>query len=564
MSRVSYDDRYAGNTHIDLNIMNNNTINNDTIINSVNSNIASKNSRKFKSVPSMSNVPNIHNVENSTGFSSARDSWRSKTAPDSVSSCSKKTIRVSPKNPKQLNERNFHPNDVSQGTRYYKNINHVSKDNSKNNRNISDGGDSSDSISPRDTNISPNSSPKSARRFNNTQNSFSNERNNHINYTNNKVSSTNVQMPKSPKTCKSTEFQTHIDEVNKLVANIKGRIINIYAYDSKVIERPQVLISLPPSKVVTDHYMFEIQCECKYVWVVKARDINHGCPCCKLLKSGVYELDPNDTQDKFLSKVSLRCIAEHHRVVEDVKKFKPGYNFAALPCKSCILLEHARKCLDDDGLRLDTYCVNRNDNSKLRFQCNKRVHHHLCGNAACVEARKATQKCSVHSLTCTDRIVCNNEFYATPAQLHSRKSHVYNCNSGHKPAIQFAGIPNALIVLETIFNVRFDDTLLCGVELTGYNRDLKIALHCRADPNTMDNEEKIVSVCKSNSIDLIILDERFGKASDVRRCIIAQLYDLHRLPFESIEIAEDTIANIIHYTNDNYAYPHRGKFKEKI
>jgi hypothetical protein len=355
----------------------------------------------------------------------------------------------------------------------------------------------------------------------------------------------------------TANFAIEREFVIDMVSKRGGKILEIYATHNNnhgvsekgPIEMPQQL---------TDVMSLKIQCVCNHEWVSRLNEISFWCPMCCLTKSGVYVIDDRAVQNPFTSSISLKCKKFGHRVTENSRKTK---NYDTLVCKSCTLLAHARKCLGDEGLLLDTKCVNETSQSILRFQCNKLVHHHLCGDEKCVLARARNNKPSAHAINCDNLLVCGNEFYATPAQLKAVDGHVYDCNSGHKPPLLQAGLPNAMIVFETIFETRFDDVLEDSrIYFSLLNYEHHIAVTCRADLRATHNELIATKWCHDNKFAYIVIDDGIRRASQVREYIILQLHQLGLLPFASVEEANEVIADKIHKTNDNYSYPHRCEF----
>ena len=153
-------------------------------------------------------------------------------------------------------------------------------------------------------------------------------------------------------------------------------------------------------------------------------------------------------------------------------------------CKSCKL--HVIACnkhsvRDTRDLYLDTKCVYANEDSKLRFHCNKLRHNPFCKNPDCLDiitGRVVSNR--DFAATCKDFTRCDQDFYATPRQLKYENS-IYYCKFDHVWD-KNKEVVACIRIFEALYDKRFDDdTRKYGVIFTGYNNALNIAFTYTGD-----------------------------------------------------------------------------------
>jgi hypothetical protein len=174
----------------------------------------------------------------------------------------------------------------------------------------------------------------------------------------------------------------------------------------------------------------------------------------------------------------------------------------------------------------------------IRIHCGRILHNPRCGDTRCIQlSRGKTAAVRNYDVDCTNYIVCNKDFYASPRQLRYGEA-ILNCEEYH-----ISPKSTCIIVtkrtFEVLFNDVFDDHIFgTGIEFTGYNRGKNIAFTHLADkiPNRcVDNAARW---CTSNNVEFIIIPAAVTTSADIDRIIIRELYSRKLHPGPEVEAYE--------------------------
>ena len=224
-------------------------------------------------------------------------------------------------------------------------------------------------------------------------------------------------------------------------------------------------------------------------------------------------------------------------------------------CKSCKI--HSIACnkhavRDTRDLHLDAKCVYANDDSKLRFHCNKLRHNPFCKNSDCLDiitGRVVSNR--EFAANCKDFTRCDQDFYATPRQLKYENS-IYYCKLDHywdknKEVIA------CIRIFETLYDKRFDDdTRKYGVLFTGYNNALSIAFTYTGDRLPQKCIDAAKEWCFDNAVKFVIIEGSFKRTSQLGSYIMKQLRTLGEFDDSEPEYTTCSLRKKIHTMNTEH------------
>lgn len=187
-------------------------------------------------------------------------------------------------------------------------------------------------------------------------------------------------------------------------------------------------------------------------------------------------------------------------------------------CASCALVS---RIYTTRGLivKMDTKCAYLNEDSKLRFHCEGRKHNPLCTRPQCVINMKRN-KWVQSGPRCTNFVKCDQDFYATPAQIMGGEK-VLSCKHSHIWDIG-AEVNTCLRVFETLYGERFDDQAP-KVEFTGYNAKLGIAFTHNNDPRPQYCLSDAAIWCLQNRVIFIVIPTTLLLAPEIATFIVVEL-----------------------------------------
>lgn len=297
------------------------------------------------------------------------------------------------------------------------------------------------------------------------------------------------------------------------------------------------LISIPENLMADDNISIytkvTVQCSKGHCWNVMIGNIHDRCAICKILLP-MNRIDPDikcmqESYDYGQCKFEFIC-SYGHKFISDARTASTGSSRRPkIVCKSCKLLAIARKKHGvDKALIMDTKCIYAHNNSRLRFHCNKLRHNPNCTNPPCVnirECRAATNR--DFAAGCTNMIICNQDFYATPDQLKRFDSGagVYSCVHDHYVTNHAL---TCVRLFEILFDTRFDDMYPDGISFTGYNSSLKIAFTHSDDKISRKCTRTSREWCEKNGVVFMYIDQNTitgGKTSRMLSMIVNYLYD---------------------------------------
>jgi hypothetical protein len=266
------------------------------------------------------------------------------------------------------------------------------------------------------------------------------------------------------KICVSRRGETEgvmFTELARFISNRKGKLLSIESSSSNGC------VPLTSSLLVQCHEGHKIK--------MLMANINGWCIICKMLRM-LRKKDINITcQQSAYNHGQVRfeflCSRGHRTITEE--------RFCKVGCRSCNVLnyiQHKINC-NVSELIMDTYCLNVNNNSRLRFHCNRLRHNPQCQNLDCIilaQGKKISNR--EYAENCVDFVQCDQDFYATTKQLKYRGINTACiCACDHRWSSN-GEILSLLRMFEIWYNDRFDDEIYHeGIEFTGYNRNLKIA-----------------------------------------------------------------------------------------
>ncbi len=170
-------------------------------------------------------------------------------------------------------------------------------------------------------------------------------------------------------------------------------------------------------------------------------------------------------------------------------------------CPACGLLKIAQR--DNPNITMDANCHYMHDQSRIRFHCNRLRHDPQCTRPLCTQIRTKEIACKYsHDPLCDNFISCGQDFYATPKMIMYSK---ISCENNHRWMQRpFADVFTMVRVFETLFDAKFDDN--CGIELTGYNSELKLAFTHGGDSKPNKYRAQASAWCAQNGVDFIHID----------------------------------------------------------
>jgi hypothetical protein len=269
--------------------------------------------------------------------------------------------------------------------------------------------------------------------------------------------------------------------------------------------------------------------------------IGDWCEICKIL-SHAHKFDPAITcvqknYDYGQLKFEFICSRRHHYIA-DLRNGKRG-------CRSCNVLKIARHQLGvDSALMLDRLCLNADDDSRLRFHCNKFRHNPACENPECVEIREgAVSSQREYAAGCKNFVPCNQDFYMTPRQVRY-ESKALQCRDDHRWDSR-KEVYSTVRMIELLFDDRFDDTLP-DVEFTGLNLRLGIAVTHLIDKKPAKMLAAAMRRCAQRKITLVIIPAEVIKTSHIATKMVTQLHAADKLSGQTIAAATRVMRTRMH------------------
>jgi hypothetical protein len=264
-----------------------------------------------------------------------------------------------------------------------------------------------------------------------------------------------------------------------------------------------------------------VHCAQNHTWKTIVDCVGQWCTICNILA----QLRRHDTKIDCLqkqysygqNKFEFICSHKHH-FIADLHSCKQG-------CRSCVTLGIARRKHDiTNGLTLDILCLNRDQESRLRFHCNKFRHNPKCDNLECISIReKSIVSNREWAEDCKNFVPCNQDFYATPLQIKFEPN-VLNCAKNHK-WISRTEIYSVVRMMEILFDARFDDHTH-EVDFTALNIGLKIAVTHLADKKSAKCVESAKKWCIKTCVKFVIIPAETVKTSRIMTTISNQLHKM--------------------------------------
>lgn len=264
-----------------------------------------------------------------------------------------------------------------------------------------------------------------------------------------------------------------------------------------------------------------LTCARKHNCAAIVANINEWCTICKLLDiMNKYDTGITCMQcDYVFGQFKFEFICSYgHRFVASRHDCKKG-------CRSCFILQKIKSEKNVvDAITMDTYCVNYNNNARLRFHCNILRHDPKCTNTNCADIYKGYVMSKYkYAPGCKNFISCNQDFYATPTKLHS-SAQVYSCDDNHTWEREWE-IISTVRIFEIYFNLRFDDADFHtdDIVMTGYNKNLAIAFTHGSDKLAEKCKDPARSWCEKYGIIFIYIEKNITTAAKITTCIVTQL-----------------------------------------